>query len=205
MAPAPPLEIRRTTISSFSCCCGQGGHYLWRRVCDCNTAAYTCNNTCLIKTLREKNMYYTAAMELYGNVTEMYPDSQIWLAGHSLGGSVSSLLGLTFGLPCHHLRSPRRGPRRSETRPPHPSRLQEPRAPTPAVHRRVSLWPYRRPDIHGYMQCCDIGLYPRRLCDGNSMPYGKSMRLRHGRGQTMEGQCQHAQYKECPEECNQGV
>ena len=90
----------------FSCCCGQGGHYLWRRVCDCNTAAYTCNNTCLIKTLREKNMYYTAAMELYGNVTEMYPNSQIWLAGHSLGGSVSSLLGLTFGLPVTTFEAP---------------------------------------------------------------------------------------------------
>ena len=90
----------------FSCCCGQGGQYLWRRVCDCNTAAYTCNNTCLLKNLRERNMYYTAAMELYGNVTEMYPDSQIWLAGHSLGGSVSSLLGLTFGLPVTTFEAP---------------------------------------------------------------------------------------------------
>ena len=90
----------------FSCCCGQGGHYLWRPVCDCNTAAFTCNNTCLIKNLRERNMYYTAAMELYGNVTEMYPDSQIWLAGHSLGGSVSSLLGLTFGLPVTTFEAP---------------------------------------------------------------------------------------------------
>ncbi len=83
----------------FSCCCGQGGQYLWRRVCDCSTAAYTCNSTCLLKTLNEKNRYYTAAQELYGNVTELYPHSTIWMAGHSLGGSVSSLLGLTFGLP----------------------------------------------------------------------------------------------------------
>ena len=90
----------------FSCCCGQGGHYLWRRVCDCNTAAFTCNNTCLLKNLRERNMYYTAALELYGNVTEMYPDSQIWLTGHSLGGSVTSLLGLTFGLPVTTFEAP---------------------------------------------------------------------------------------------------
>ena len=83
----------------FSCCCGQGGHYLWRQVCDCSTAAYTCNSTCLLKTLYGKNRYYSAAQELYGNVTELYPNSTIWMAGHSLGGSVSSLLGLTFGLP----------------------------------------------------------------------------------------------------------
>lgn len=83
----------------FSCCCGQGGHYLWRQVCDCSTAAYTCNSTCLLKTLHERNRYYQAAQELYGNVTELYPNSTIWMSGHSLGGSVSSLLGLTYGLP----------------------------------------------------------------------------------------------------------
>ena len=83
----------------FSCCCGQGGHFLWRQVCDCSTAAYTCNSTCLLKTLHEKNRYYQAALELYGNVTEAYPNSTIWMSGHSLGGSVSSLLGLTYGLP----------------------------------------------------------------------------------------------------------
>ena len=83
----------------FSCCCGQGGRFLWRQVCDCTTSAYTCNSTCLLKTLHEKNRYYQAALDLYGNVTELYPDSNIWLSGHSLGGSVSSLLGLTYGLP----------------------------------------------------------------------------------------------------------
>lgn len=38
-------------------------------------------------------------MDLYSNVTELYPDSNVWFAGHSLGGSVGSFLGLTFGLP----------------------------------------------------------------------------------------------------------
>ncbi|KAF2843125.1 alpha/beta-hydrolase [Patellaria atrata CBS 101060] len=83
----------------FSCCCGQGGQYLWRQVCDCQTSAYTCNSTCLVKALREKNRYYYAAQELYRNVSAYYPDADIWLSGHSLGGAVSSLLGLTYGLP----------------------------------------------------------------------------------------------------------
>lgn len=83
----------------FSCCCAQGGQYFWRQVCDCYSSTYTCNSTCLIKSLKQKTRYYTAAIDLYTNVTELYPDSNIWIVGHSLGGAVSALLGLTFGLP----------------------------------------------------------------------------------------------------------
>jgi lipase ATG15 len=82
-----------------SCCCGQGGAYGWKQVCDCMTDTYTCNSTCLVKSLREKSHYYFAARDLYHNVTERYPDSDVWLAGHSLGGVVGSLLGLTYGVP----------------------------------------------------------------------------------------------------------
>ncbi|KXT11617.1 hypothetical protein AC579_153 [Pseudocercospora musae] len=82
-----------------SCCCGQGGQYLWKQVCDCMTSTYTCNSTCLVKSLREKSHYYWAVRDLYHNVTERYPNSSVWLSGHSLGGVVSSMLGLTYGLP----------------------------------------------------------------------------------------------------------
>lgn len=83
----------------FSCCCAQQGRYLWKQVCNCRTNTFTCNQTCLVEELREENRYYRAAINLYGNVTEIYPDSNVWLSGHSLGGAVSSLLGMTFGLP----------------------------------------------------------------------------------------------------------
>lgn len=83
----------------FSCCCAQQGQWTWHQVCDCATSTYSCNNTCVVEALHEEHRYYTAAKELYSNVTELYPDSMIWLAGHSLGGAVSSLLGLTYGLP----------------------------------------------------------------------------------------------------------
>jgi len=83
----------------FSCCCGQGGQYQWKQVCECQTSAYTCNATCVSQALRNKNRYYYAAQEIYRNVTEIYPDAIIWLAGHSLGGATSSLVALTYGLP----------------------------------------------------------------------------------------------------------
>ena len=82
-----------------SCCCGRGGQYMWKPVCDCMTDTYTCNNTCLVKSLREKSHYYFAARDLYHNVTERYPGADVWMSGHSLGGVVSTLLGLTYGLP----------------------------------------------------------------------------------------------------------
>ncbi|KAG6028518.1 putative lipase atg15 [Claviceps citrina] len=83
----------------FSCCCAQQGQWTWHQVCDCATGTYACNNTCVNEALREESRYYGAARELYANVTERYPNSNVWLVGHSLGGAVSSLLGLTYGLP----------------------------------------------------------------------------------------------------------
>ncbi|KAJ2968480.1 hypothetical protein NUW58_g10212 [Xylaria curta] len=83
----------------FSCCCAQQGQWTYKQVCDCATGTYACNNTCVRTALSEENRYYQAARELYTNVTELYPNSNIWVAGHSLGGAVSSMVGLTYGVP----------------------------------------------------------------------------------------------------------
>ncbi|RJE23885.1 hypothetical protein PHISCL_03797 [Aspergillus sclerotialis] len=83
----------------FSCCCGQGGSYLWRQVCDCQKSAFTANLTCITEAMNDENRYYRASIDLYSNVTKLYPNANVWLTGHSLGGAMSSLLGLTFGLP----------------------------------------------------------------------------------------------------------
>jgi lipase ATG15 len=83
----------------FSCCCGQGGQLTWHQVCDCQTSAYKCNSTCVTEALKNKNRYYYAAQEIYRNVSAIYPHADIWLVGHSLGGSTSSLVALTYGLP----------------------------------------------------------------------------------------------------------
>ncbi|KAH0566442.1 putative lipase atg15 [Trichoglossum hirsutum] len=90
----------------FSCCCAQGGQLFWKKVCDCYSTTYTCNQTCLVKALRSESKYYRASLNLYSNVTKLYPNSNVWLTGHSLGGSVSSLLGLTYGLPVVTFQAP---------------------------------------------------------------------------------------------------
>jgi len=36
---------------------------------------------------------------LYNNITSLYPNANTWVVGHSLGGSLASLLGVTFGVP----------------------------------------------------------------------------------------------------------
>ena len=37
--------------------------------------------------------------DLYNNLTYMFPNANIWLTGHSLGGALAALLGVTFGAP----------------------------------------------------------------------------------------------------------
>ena len=80
------------------CCCGQGS-MLAKKACNCMTSTYTCNENCICKEMHQRSRYYQASIDLYGNISEQYPNADVWLTGHSLGGLVTSLLGLTFGLP----------------------------------------------------------------------------------------------------------
>lgn len=115
----------------FSCCCARVD-WTWTPICDCyagrgedppsndTTAALPsatssfedqvyvnrCNLTCLEDALIEKSVYYPLATDLFNNITYMYPQSKIWLTGHSLGGSLAALLGATFGVPCVTFEAP---------------------------------------------------------------------------------------------------
>lgn len=90
----------------FSCCCAQQGHYLWHQVCSCATNTFQCDGNCLIRELMSEDNYYRAAIDLYINAKKLYPESTIWLTGHSLGGVLASLLGLTFGHPAVTFETP---------------------------------------------------------------------------------------------------
>lgn len=82
----------------FSCCCAKVGP-TWSPVCDCHSGGYTCDQSCLEKSLIEDSLFYSVGTNLYNNITYLYPDANIWVIGHSLGGALASLVGVTFGAP----------------------------------------------------------------------------------------------------------
>ncbi|KAG0327202.1 putative lipase atg15 [Dissophora globulifera] len=82
----------------FSCCCAKVDR-TWRGVCDCNTGGYQCDQRCVEDSVNSDDIYYGIAMALLWTVQDAYPEASVWLTGHSLGGGLASLLGLTFGVP----------------------------------------------------------------------------------------------------------
>ncbi|KAF5349561.1 hypothetical protein D9756_008809 [Leucocoprinus leucothites] len=82
----------------FSCCCARVGP-TWSTVCGCYDKGYRCEQSCVEQALQEDSLFYPIGTNLYNNVTYLYPDANIWVIGHSLGGALASLVGLTFGAP----------------------------------------------------------------------------------------------------------
>ncbi|KAG9055082.1 putative lipase atg15 [Serendipita sp. 407] len=84
----------------FSCCCARINQS-WRfsTVCDCYSGGWSCTQSCLERSLQDDDLYYNLGINLYNNLTYMYPEATIWIVGHSLGGGLSGLLGATFGAP----------------------------------------------------------------------------------------------------------
>ena len=89
----------------FSCCCARVS-YLWTTVCDCYIKSYTCDEVCLEASIKSKDHYYKAVMEIYRDILKTYPGANVWTTGHSLGGALASLLGRTYGLPTLTFESP---------------------------------------------------------------------------------------------------
>jgi len=56
--------------------------------------------------LAERSLFHNVGVNLYNNVSALYPNSDIWVIGHSLGGAIASLLGATFGAPVVAFESP---------------------------------------------------------------------------------------------------
>ncbi|KAJ7257195.1 Alpha/Beta hydrolase protein [Mycena haematopus] len=82
----------------FSCCCARVGP-TWYTVCDCYAGGDKCDQNCVEQALIDDSLFYPIGTNLYNDVAYMYPNADIWLTGHSLGGSLAALLGATFGVP----------------------------------------------------------------------------------------------------------
>ncbi|PVU90182.1 hypothetical protein BB561_004997 [Smittium simulii] len=82
----------------FSCCCGAYSG-IATQPCKCATSRKTCSSSCLEKSLKVEDSYFVAASRIVTDVLKQYPKSNVILTGHSLGGSVASIVALAFGLP----------------------------------------------------------------------------------------------------------
>ena len=160
----------------FSCCCAKVGP-TWTPVCDCHSGGYACDQRCLEKSLVEDSLFYPVAVNLYNNVTYLYPDANIWVIGHSLGGSLASLIGVTFGAPVVAFEAP--GEKMAAAR----LHINLPvTGPLCALDRVVTLTPqtgllavysahhtrlqHRRSYPHGCMQWRQLDMRIRRLRSG---------------------------------------
>ncbi|ELU45060.1 lipase [Rhizoctonia solani AG-1 IA] len=104
----------------------------WQTVCDCYSGHNRCDQTCLSASLVLDSLFYNVGLGLYANLTAMYPGANIWLTGHSLGGSLAALLGATFGVPTVTFESP--GERLASTRLHIPSPPGMPSSDHPITH-----------------------------------------------------------------------
>jgi lipase ATG15 len=83
----------------FSCCCARISR-AWSPVCNCYQGnEYKCESSCLQKNIQKSELYYDNALNIIEDVQKKYRNSTIWITGHSLGGGVASLVGLTYGIP----------------------------------------------------------------------------------------------------------
>ncbi|RIB20486.1 Alpha/Beta hydrolase protein [Gigaspora rosea] len=89
----------------FSCCCAKID-FTWRGVCGCRMDKMKCNSTCINTESNVKDSYYNTALEIYKQAKIDYPNSNIWVTGHSLGGSIASLIALTYNLPAVVFQTP---------------------------------------------------------------------------------------------------
>ncbi|OSX65426.1 hypothetical protein POSPLADRAFT_1054173 [Postia placenta MAD-698-R-SB12] len=75
--------------------------------CGCHASPSNPNRTSVGDVrVSEAGPRTSAVLNLINNLTALYPTSTIWLVGHSLGGSLASLLGATFGLPAVAFEAP---------------------------------------------------------------------------------------------------
>lgn len=90
----------------FSCCCGAQNPWRYAPVCNCSTGFNQCDSNCLTSVLLQNDTYYDAALYMFNEFQSRYPGAAFWTTGHSLGGSLASLIGMTLNIPAVTFEAP---------------------------------------------------------------------------------------------------
>ncbi|KAI0326432.1 alpha/beta-hydrolase [Cubamyces sp. BRFM 1775] len=136
----------------FSCCCARVD-WTWTTVCDCYRGGWRCDQNCLEKALIDDSLFYPIGTNLYNNLTYLYPHSNIWMVGHSLGGALASLLGVTFGAPTVAIESPGEKMAAARLHLPSPPEVQH------VTHLYHTADPIAMGTCNGVLSSCALGGY----------------------------------------------
>lgn len=81
----------------FSCCCARVD-VTWSPVCGCYEGNGVCKWKCLKESAQDSQLpvYYHYALRIFESLRQSYPKATIWLTGHSMGGSIASLLAMKY-------------------------------------------------------------------------------------------------------------
>lgn len=75
----------------FSCCCLGTG-------CGCSNGT-VCSETCVVDYIRSwSDSYWRIGVDLIKKIIREYPQSSLWVVGHSLGGALAGTLAFAFNL-----------------------------------------------------------------------------------------------------------
>jgi len=150
----------------------------------CYTHNWRCDKSCLSDALIQDSLFYSVGVGIVNNLTALYPSSQIWLVGHSLGGALASLLGSTFGLPSVAFESPGERLAASRLHIPLPPPLQGnlSSAPVPVTHVYHNADPIPQGTCTGISSpCTHAGFALETRCHlGKSIVYDTVGRLDWG-------------------------
>ncbi|KAG7451346.1 alpha/beta-hydrolase [Guyanagaster necrorhizus] len=136
----------------FSCCCARID-WTWTTVCGCYRGGWKCDQDCVEEALIEESLFYPVGTNLYNNLSYMYPDSNIWIIGHSLGGALASLVGVTFGAPVIAFESPGEKMAASRLHLPSPPSTQH------ITHVYHTADPIAMGTCNGILSSCALGGY----------------------------------------------
>ncbi|KAJ4477345.1 alpha/beta-hydrolase [Lentinula aciculospora] len=155
----------------FSCCCARVD-WSWTTVCGCYRGGWKCDqgttpsstsretnfvnfdhSECVETALIEESLFYSIGINLYNNLTYIYPESNIWIIGHSLGGSLASLVGVTFGAPVVAFEAPGDKMAASRLHLPSPPNAQH------IIHVYHTADPIAMGTCNGVLSSCALGGY----------------------------------------------